>query len=337
MAKRGPKLPVWGTTTNGVGEQETEAIRRLCTRSRYFYWLSNFIPITAGSLIGYHGGFQSSREWLDAFSKILLTDEYRKLIEADQDPRQNFLQLSKCRRLRSGAVLLSLYLFAQEYKTENYSDQHFKQEADAAKELRNLIRNFEEDARPHLATLQKAPGLWSHEAEEMNGLIQQMKRSLRKPSDKRVRNSVHRSTSQTLLRLSVLFCGYLHEAQLSRTDTRWWVLMRILSVLLGPKSELNGEHARSLAKTAAWAAGKWTTLDALKRLYYQELEPASKAIEQHVHYHLGSTSESMSAPPPKTDEGDAPESNRQEMSIPSAPEASSVGASGQSGNSLKTL
>lgn len=171
--------------------------------------------------------------------------------------------------------------------------------------MRKLIEKFEQDASPYLATLKTAPGLWPDEAGSVSGLIQAMKETAREPGSKWARKSIHRSASQTLLRLSGLSCGYLTKAMLSRPEVRWRFMMWILQLSLGPKSTLNGKQVLSLAKTAACAAGKWISLDALKRLYYEDLDPASAAIERHVQYHQGSTSEIKSAPEPEThqDEG----------------------------------
>jgi hypothetical protein len=279
VAKRGPRLPVASQTPTAGSNEEAEAIRILCSRSRFFCWFTNVIPAVAGRVLGYHGEFQKFSDWSNTFSDILLAAQH-------QEQRRDFLRLRN-RRNRSGAVLFSLYLFAQEYLTEEFSDDHFGDEAAAAKKLGELVAVFEQDARPHLATLDKAPGLWPHDAESISSSIQQMKDTAREPGTKLDRNSFHRDLSHTLLRLSVYMCGHLDTSRAIKTGISYRLGRRMIATLLGPNPDIDGTSARGIAQVAAWAAGKWISLESLKRLYYEERNPASEAIDRHVEYHLG--------------------------------------------------
>jgi hypothetical protein len=230
--------------------------------------------------LGYRGEFQKFSDWSNAFSDKLLAAQH-------QEQRQNFLRLVESRRLRTGAVLFSLYLFAQQCLTEEYSDDHFEEEANAAKKLGELIEELEQDARPHISTLKNAPGLWPDEAESISGSIQQMKDTAREPGKKLDRKSFHRDLSHTLLRLSVYMCGHLDSSRPMQTDMKSRLGRRIIAALFGPNPGFDGAKARGLAQVAAWAAGKWISLESLRRLYYEERNPASEAIDRHVEYHLG--------------------------------------------------
>jgi hypothetical protein len=281
MSMRQPKLPIGGGTTTGAGDDEREAIRILCSRSTLYCWCSTLVPSITARLTGYRGGFQNYRDWSEAFSNHLLAAEH-------QEQRRNFLQLRESRRLRSGAVLFSLYLFAQQIKTEQYSEAHFGEEVDAAKRLNALIEAFDRDISPHLAILEKAPGMWPGEAKSIRQSIRKIKERVRTPGTKRNRNKLHRNASHTLLRLGVYMCGHMDTSRPKQTDLKSRLARRIISAVLGPNPEHDCEQAMSLAQMAAWAIGKWISMDSLTRLYYEKRNPASDDIKRHVDYHLGS-------------------------------------------------
>lgn len=274
MAGREPRLPVGGQTTTIASDDEAEAVRILCFRSRLYCRFSTLIPTLVGRGVHYRGGFQKFQDWSDKFSKTLLSAEY-------QTQRQSFLQLRGCRRLRSGAVLFSLYLFAQQLETQEYSDAHFDEEAKAAKKLRGLIEGLEQKAAPCLLTLKNAPGMWSSEAESISSMIQLLKETASEHGMKGERKSFNRNMHQLLLRLIVYLCGHFDTSRPKQTDIRSRVVRWITSSALGTNPGLDGEQGRSLAQIAASAAGTWISADALKGLYYEDRPRASEDIYQH--------------------------------------------------------
>jgi hypothetical protein len=229
-----------------------------------------------GKGIHYRGGFQEFRDWSNKFSQALLSAEY-------ETQRQSFLKFRVCRRLRAGVVLISLYIFAQQLEAEIYSDAHFDEESNAAKELGQLIEGFAHDTTPYLAILKNAPGMWSSEAEAVNRTVLQMKEIVRVPGTKRGRNSLHRTMQQTLLRLVVYMCGHVDTSRPKQTDIRSRLIRCITSVALGPNPGLDGEQGRSLAQIAALPA--WISTDTLKKLYYEDRSRASEDIYQHYFDH----------------------------------------------------
>ena len=277
MPVRQPKLPVGGGITTGAGDDEEQAIKALFASSKCFSLIASCLVRFLAKQTGYRRRFQTFRMWSRKFSEALLTAKF-------QDQRQTFLKLAQCTKRRSKAVLLFLYLFAQQTKTEQYSDAHFREEESAAMRLNALIGAFNRDTKPHLDVLEKALGMWPHSARQIRSLIQEITMRVRKPGTKRNRNAIHRSVSQTLLGLSVKMCGHRAPEQENwslRGKLFWWTIWSAL----GSRPEINQEQGRGLAQVAAFSAGKWMSLEALKKLYYEELDPASEALAKHFYDH----------------------------------------------------
>lgn len=302
MGKRSPRLPRW-TWPAGAKSEEIEAIAAICARSKYFWWATVLLANTFGWRAGYRRRSLTFRLWSRRFSFELLKPEY-------QVQRKAFLELAKCSRRRSGAILIVLFLSGQLATIEKYSDAYYQIEADAARELARLIDSFGRRSAPHLVVLKRGFGMWPCMADEIDSSIQAITRAVREPWQKSDHNQIIRSLNQTLNRWTVYLCRAAdstaaHSERRQRDlnpvgrapgaigansvpDPMRGYFWRAMSILLGRGPGISNEDARSLFQIAQWAAGKWMSADTSKQQYYAQVKPASEAIREHVDKHIGS-------------------------------------------------
>lgn len=302
MGKSAARLPKFIPPV-GANDEQVKAILTLCARSRCFWWVTALLANNFGRRTGCRRRFQPFRLWSSRFSAELLKPE-------NESQRETFIELTKCTRRRSGAILIVLFLSGQLAKIEKYSDTYYQIEADAAKELARLIDSFGRRTAPHLVVLKKGFGMWPCMADEIDSSIQAITRAVREPWQKSDHNQIIRSLNQTLNRWTVYLCraaglkgepGEGRQRDLnpagrapgaiganSVPDPMRGYFWRAVSILLGRGPGISNENARGLFQIAQWAAGKWMTTDTSKQLYYDQVKPASEAIREHVDEHIGS-------------------------------------------------
>jgi hypothetical protein len=98
----------------------------LCERSTRWNKLATWISCLACSLLGYRRSrLQSPQQWLDSMQKCLLADD-------QWSERRSILGLNAVRRLRSGLILMVIYLFAQHRRLQFQDSGEFAVRVDEA-------------------------------------------------------------------------------------------------------------------------------------------------------------------------------------------------------------